>query len=468
MRKTKIICTLGPSSQTYTTIKSLVKAGMNCARVNMSHGSFEEHQVKIDLVKRIREEMGIALPILVDTKGPEMRIGMFKDDKKVVLKDGQTFTFTIRNIEGDETCVSVQYKNLVKYIKPGDKILAVNGLLQFKVKEVTDKDIICKVVAGGLLGSKKTLNIPGVKNDRPFLSEADKADLLYAIKNDADFIAASFVSCAQDVRDMQDFLTANGGNQKIIAKIENQEGVDNLKEILDVAYGVMIARGDMGVEINYSKLPEIQKLMIKEALNKGKLVVTATEMLESMINNPRPTRAEVSDVANAIYDGTCAIMLSGESANGKYPAKAVEVMNSVALQTEAHINYLKRFHAKAFKCKKVDDAITYAAVNSAFALNSKAILTVTNSGETTNMCSKFKPTMDIIALTENNKTYQTLGLSYGVKPVLLKLSSDLDETTEIIKNYAINNYSCKKNATVVVVMGEADKAGTDTLKILNV
>ena len=468
MRKTKIICTLGPSSQTVPTIKALIKAGMSCGRVNMSHGSFEEHQVKIDIVKKLRKEMGIALPIMVDTKGPEMRIGMFKDDKKVALKDGQTFTFTTRDVEGDETCVSVQYKNLVKYIKPGDRILAVNGLLQFKVKEVKGTEIICKVIAGGLLGSKKTLNIPGVKNDRPFLSEADKADLLYAIRNDAEFIAASFVSCAQDVIDMQNFLRENGGNQKIIAKIENQEGIDNLQEILDVAYGVMVARGDMGVEIDYAKLPEIQKMMIKEAVKRGKVVITATEMLESMINNPRPTRAEVSDVANAIYDGTCAIMLSGESANGKYPDKAVAVMNALGLQTEAHINYLKRFRAKEYKCQKIADSVTYAAVNSAFALNSKAIITVTNSGDTANMCSKFKPTMDIVALTENEKTFHTLGLSYGVKPVLTKLSSDLDETTAIIKKYAKENYSGKKEGTVVVVMGEADKAGADTLKILNI
>ena len=333
MRKTKIVCTIGPSSEKPEVFRQMCLQGLNVARLNFSHGTHEEHQKKIDMIKAVREELGLPIAIMLDTKGPEYRIRTFEKGK-VVLKDGDDFTFTTRDIVGDEHIVSVSYKGLAEDLAPGDRVLVNNGLVIFEVKEIAGTDIRCKVLTGGVLSDRKSMSFPGKVLRQTFLSEQDKADLLFGIRNGVDFVAASFVSCKQDLVDMKSFLAANGGGDiDVIAKIENQSGVDNIDEICTACEGIMVARGDLGVEVPFTELPAIQKHLITKCRMLGKRVITATEMLESMIANPRPTRAEISDVANAVYDGTSAVMLSGESAAGKYPVEALRVMGEIAEET---------------------------------------------------------------------------------------------------------------------------------------
>lgn len=418
MRKTKIICTIGPASQNEETLTQMCLAGMNIARLNFSHGTHEEQIKKIELVKNVREKLDLPIAIMLDTKGPEYRIRTFKN-KKVLLNDGDTFRFTTEEVEGDETRVSVSYKNLHNEMNVGDRILLANGLMIFEVTGIEENTVVTKVISGGELSDRKSMSFPGKVLKQEFLSEQDKADLLFGIEQDVDFVAASFVSTEEDIRSMRDFLDANGGKDiDIIAKIENQAGVDNIEDICKVADGIMVARGDLGVEIPFVELPTIQKYLIKKCRLLGKRVITATEMLESMITNPRPTRAEISDVANAVYDGSSAIMLSGETAAGKHPVEAVKSMSKIAEFTERGIDYKQFFLSSEFRIRNNIDAVSHATCAMAVDTNAKCIVVASMSGQTARMVSRFRCPVDIIGMTTSIKTWRKLNLSWGVTPVL--------------------------------------------------
>ena len=426
MKKTKIICTIGPSSEDEAVIEQMCLAGMNVARLNFSHGTHEEHLRKIMTIRKVREKLNMPIAIMLDTKGPEYRIKTFENES-VTLKDGDSFTFTTDDIVGDETRVSVTHKDLPIDISVGDTILVNNGLVVFEVTQVSGSDVICRVIVGGVLSNRKSMSFPNKVLSGPYLSEQDKADLLFGIENDVDFIAASFVSSKQDVVDIKNFLSENGGeNIDIIAKIENRAGVDNIEEICEVCDGIMVARGDLGVEIPYVEVPAVQKFLITECRLLGKRVITATEMLESMIHNPRPTRAEISDVANAVYDGSSAIMLSGETASGLYPVQAVKCMAEVAEYTESNINYKKRFLTNKFMIKNNLDAISHATCNMAIDVDAKAIVVCSITGMTARMVSRFRCPVDIIGMTTNPKVWRKLNLSWGVTPVLSKEFRSMD------------------------------------------
>ena len=426
MRKTKVICTIGPASENEEVLTRMMEAGMNVARLNFSHGSHEEHQQKIELIKRVREKLGLPIPIMLDTKGPEYRIRTFKDGS-IVLKDGDTFTFTTLETAGDQTKVSVNYKNLAKDLSVGDQVTVNNGMVVFRVKELTSTDVICTVVTGGVLSNKKSMSFPNKVMSGPYLSEQDKADLLFGIKNKVDYVAASFVSTAQDVRDLRGFLDDHGGADiEIIAKIENRSGVDNIEEICEVCSGIMIARGDLGVEIPFVEVPTVQKELTRKCRMLGKRVITATEMLESMINNPRPTRAEISDVANAVCDGTSCIMLSGESAAGKYPVEAVTAMAQIAEYTEEHLDYKHRFLSTEFVGNDNLDSISHAVCSMAIDLNAKAIVVCSVSGKTAMLVSRFRTPVDIIGMTTDTKIWRRLAMSWGVTPVLSESYPNMD------------------------------------------
>jgi pyruvate kinase len=432
MRKTKIVCTIGPVSENEQCIRELCLAGMNVARLNFSHGSYEEHGNRIALIKKVREKLNIPIAILLDTKGPEYRIKSFRDGK-ITLNDGDTFAFTTEEIEGTKERVSVSYKNLINALTVGDRILVNNGLLIFEVKKLTKTDAICTVIAGGELSDKKSMNFPNNIVGGPYLSEQDKKDILFGIQNGVDFIAASFVSAKADLVELNAFLSENGGEDiDIIAKIENRMGVDNIEEICEECDGIMIGRGDLGVEIPFEELPYIQKFLITKCRLLGKRVITATEMLESMIHSPRPTRAEISDVANAVYDGTSAVMLSGETAAGKYPVQAVKVMATIAEETEKHINYAKRFSNSEFRIKNKSDAISHATCGMAIDLDAKAIVTCTLSGTTARMVSRFRCPVDIIGMTTSIRAWYKLSLSWGVYPVM----SEPFTSTEVLFYHA--------------------------------
>ena len=418
MRKTKIVCTIGPACSDEKTLTQMCRAGMNVARFNFSHGTHAEHLEKMNMVKKVREKLNIPIPILLDTKGPEYRIGTFKDGA-VNLNKGDTFSFTVDDVVGDQNKVSVSYKGLVKEMEVGDSILLNNGLLRFEVKELTKTDIICTVIDGGELSNRKSMSFPNKVLKQVYLSEQDKKDILFGAEQDIDFIACSFVSCAQDLIDVKEFLAQNNiFGIDIVAKIENRSGVDNIEEICHECDGIMIARGDMGVEVPFEELPAIQKKLITKCRLLGKRVITATEMLESMINNPRPTRAEISDVANAVYDGTSAIMLSGETAAGKNPVLAVEAMSRIATHTENNIHYKKRFLSHKFIIKDTIDAISHATCGMAIDINAKAIAVCSLSGKTVRMVSRFRPEMPIIGITTKQKTWRKLALSWGVVPTM--------------------------------------------------
>ena len=426
MRKTKIICTIGPASENEETLKKMCLAGMNVARLNFSHGTHEEQQKKIDLIKKVRTELNLPIAILLDTKGPEYRIRTFKDGK-VHVNAGDKFTFTVDEVEGDEKRVSVNYKGLVKDLSVGDKVLVNNGLVVFEVEELKGSNANCVCLVGGDLSNRKSMSFPNKVMTGPFLSDADKQDLLFGIQNGVDFVAASFVSNKQNVMDMRAFLDENGGADiEIIAKIENQSGVDNAEEILEACGGLMVARGDLGVEVPFVELPAIQKQLIHKCRLLGKRVVTATEMLESMIQNPRPTRAEISDVANAVYDGTSAIMLSGESAAGKYPVEAVATMAQIAERTEQHTSYRERFYKTEFKIRNNLDAISHATCAMAIDVDAKGIVVCSVSGKTAGMVSRYRCPTDIVGMTTDEKVWRRLNLSWGVTPVLADEYSSMD------------------------------------------
>lgn len=418
MRKTKIVCTLGPACSDEATITSMCKAGMNVARLNFSHNTHEDHKKRIDLVKKVREKLCLPIAILLDTKGPEYRIKTFKNGK-ISLKEGDSFTFTADEIEGDEKKVSINYKGLANDLQKGDRILLNNGLLSFEVVSTTDTDVNCKVIVGGELSDRKSMSFPNKTLKQKYLSEQDKEDIAFGIKEGIDFIACSFVSCKQDLLDVKNYLAEIGAKEtELIAKIENRSGVDNIEEICEECAGIMVARGDMGVEIPFEELPAIQKQIITKCRMLGKRVITATEMLESMISNARPTRAEISDVANAVYDGTSAIMLSGETAAGKYPVLAVETMARIAESAEKNIHYEKRFLSSEFKIKNTVDAISHATCGMAIDINARAVAVCSLSGMTVRMVSRFRPPVDIVGLTTDQKTWRKLSLSWGVIPVM--------------------------------------------------
>ncbi len=431
MRKTKSICTIGPSSDNEETLKELMQAGMDVARINFSHGTHEETLQTVNRIKKVREELDLPVAILLDTKGPEVRIKDFKNGS-VKLKAGQKFTLCTDDVDGDETQVSITYKNLPRDVKVGNRILIDDGLVELEVISVKSSRIVCEVKNGGTISNKKGVNIPNVSLSMPYMSKKDADDILFGIENDFDFIAASFVRCADDVRTIKKLLDKNGaGNIGVIAKIENSEGVDNIDEIIHVSHGIMVARGDMGVEIDMQYIPVIQKKLIKKTYRAGKVVITATQMLDSMIRNPRPTRAETTDVANAIYDGTSAIMLSGETAIGKYPVEAVKTMASIAEHTENDIDYVKRLDNMNFDSRMdVSNAISHATCTTAHDLRATAIIALTYSGTTARQLSRFRPACPIIAPTLSKKARRQLNLSWGVYPIPSEERANSDELFE--------------------------------------
>ena len=466
MRKTKIICTIGPSSEDEKVLTQMLHAGMDVARLNFSHGTHEEHQKKIDTIKKVREQENMPLAIMLDTKGPEYRIGVFKDGMHM-LTVGETFTFTVDSIEGDANRVSVSYKNLNKDLEVGDRIFVNNGLLEFTVKEIVGNDIICNIDVGGVISNRKSMSFPGKVLKQVYLSEQDKSDLLFGIQNEVDYIACSFVSSKQDVLDVIDFLKANNAkNTGIIAKIENRAGIDNIEDICSVCDGIMIGRGDMGVELPMEELPAIQKQLITKCRLLGKRVITATEMLESMIHNIRPTRAETSDVANAVYDGTSAIMLSGESAAGDYPVLTVQTMAKIAETTEKAIHYNKRFLNTEFRIKNEMDAISHSVCGMAMDINAKAIVVCSISGMTARMVSRFRPPVDILGLSVDSRTLQQLSLSWGVKPVMCDIYPSIEVLFYTAKQIAIKELKLKKGDKIIITGGTSGTSGhTNTIRI---
>ncbi|BCJ94751.1 pyruvate kinase [Anaerocolumna cellulosilytica] len=455
MRKTKIVCTLGPSTDREGVLRELVIAGMDVARFNFSHADHEEHMGRLTKLREIRKELGLPIAALLDTKGPEIRIGKFKDDKKIQLKKGQTFTLTVRHIEGTETCVYVNYEKLIQDIQVGSIILIDDGLVELVVKELTDTDIICQVNNDGVVSNNKGVNVPGSKLSMPFISKKDRDDIIFAIQQGYDFIAASFTRNAQDIMDIRKILEEYNCNTiNIIAKIENLEGVENIDEIIDVSDGIMIARGDMGVEIPNEDVPVIQKMIIKKVYNAGKQVITATQMLDSMIKNPRPTRAETTDVANAIYDGTSAIMLSGETAAGAYPIEAVKTMDRIAVRTEQDIDYKKRFRAlESQENPDITDAISHATCTTAHDLNAAMIITVTKSGKTARMISRYRPACTIIGCTTEEHVSRQLNLSWGVKPMMIREEKDTFELFEHAVSLVEEKGLIQKGELTVITAG---------------
>ena len=467
MRKTKIICTIGPASESEDVLKQMCLAGMNVARLNFSHGTHEEHKKKIETIRKVRCELGMPIAIMLDTKGPEYRIGVFKDHR-ITLQEGDEFTFTTEQIVGDEHIVSVSYSGFADDLEPGDKILVNNGLVVCRVTEINGANVKTVVEAGGQLSDRKSMNFPGklLKND--FLSEQDKDDLLFGIENDVDYVAASFVSTREDAKEMRDFLNAHGGEDiDIIAKIENRSGVQNVREISEVVDGIMIARGDLGVEIPYMEVPSVQKEIVQKCRLLGKRVIIATEMLESMITNIRPTRAEISDVANAVYDGASAIMLSGESAAGKYPVEAVKTMSEVAEFTEQRINYQKRFKNTEFITKNNLDAISHATCQMAIDVSAKCIVVSSQSGLTARMVSRFRCPTQIIGMTTSEKVYRKLALSWGVIPILCEQFDSIDVLFYHAIQQAQKILNLKDGDNVVLTGGQigGKRGNTNTIKV---
>ena len=422
MRKTKIVCTIGPATKEVETLKKLILAGMNVARINFSHGNYEDQKVYIEAVKKAREELNMPVALLLDIQGPEIRIGVL-EQMPIELKAHDIFTLVNEDIIGNKERVSVSYKELYKDIKVGTQILIDDGKIELQVKEIKDKDVICEVMNGGMLGNRKSINLPGTHVNLPSLKEKDIKDLKDGCMADFDFVAASFIRSKEDVLAIRKVLDENGGkNIKIISKIENQEGIDNLDEIIELSDGIMVARGDLGVEIPFYEVPIMQKKFIQKCNDAGKMVITATQMLDSMTENPNPTRAEVSDVANAIFDVTGAIMLSGESAMGKYPVKCVETMNNIAMAVEDYIKYWKRFTKREHNLTDVDYEfnLSHSVTATAMEMNAKAIFAYTETGDTPRMVASFLPACPIYALTSNEKTYRQLALALNTTPILVK------------------------------------------------
>ena len=453
MRKTKIICTLGPSTDKDGVLRELIANGMNVARFNFSHGSHEEHKGRLDLLKSLREELGKPVAALLDTKGPEIRLKDFKNGTEM-LEAGQTFTLTTRDVEGTKEICSITYKDLPQDVAPGGTIMLDDGLIKLQIQTVNDTDIVCTVLNNGKIKNKKGVNVPGVHLSMPYMSQRDKDDIIFGIEQGFDFIAASFVRTAQDVYEIRNLLNQYDSNIRIIAKIENREGVNNIDSILAAADAVMVARGDLGVEIDFTELPGIQKTIIDRSFSFGKPIVTATQMLDSMIVNPRPTRAEISDVANAIYDGTSAIMLSGETAAGAYPVEALKTMSAIAERTEQEGFHL-RGRTMDFNPGKisVSDATAHAACLTARDVNAAAIVTVSESGTTARLLSKYRPQQPIIACVMREQVQRQLSLSWGITPLMMSLAHSTDELIEMSTALAKENGYLHNGELAVVTAG---------------
>ena len=468
MKKTKIVCTIGPSSDSYEVLKALVNEGMNVARLNFSHGTHPEHKKRIDTIKKLRDDLDEPIAIMLDTKGPEIRIKTFKDGM-IRIEQGQEFTLTSEDVEGDETKVSVTYKDIAKDLKADDRVLIDDGLVEFTVISVDEKNVYMKAVNSGELSDRKGVNLPSVKVNLPTLTEKDIEDLIFGIENDVDFIAASFIRSAKDVLEIRKILESNGGDDiKIISKIENLEGVQNIDEIIDVSDGIMVARGDMGVELDEEDIPLVQKDIIRKCNLKGKFVITATQMLDSMIRNPRPTRAEVTDVANAILDGSSAIMLSGETAAGNYPVKSCEMMRKIAVKIEDSLDYKIALDSTNDEHEiNITNSIAKATREAALDLDAKVIIAATTSGLTARNISKFKPKSPIIAATTNEKVRRQMAIEWGVYPIRATLASSIDdlfyESINILKNIKF----VKEGELVILTAGmPLGKAGSTNIMMV--
>ena len=467
MRKTKIVCTIGPACSDETILEQMCLAGMNVARLNFSHGTHESHQKTMDMLSRVRDRLALPIAIMLDTKGPEYRIKTFQNGK-VTLKEGDIFSFTTEDIVGDETRVAVNYKGLNHDLQPGDRVLLNNGLMAFEVEQTTDTDVICRVTVGGELSDRKSMAFPGKVLRQAYLSEQDKQDILFGARNGVDFIACSFVSCKQDLVDIKEFMKENGIEDiELIAKIENRSGVDNIEEICEECSGIMIGRGDMGVEIPFEELPAIQKHLITECRMLGKRVITATEMLESMIHNARPTRAEISDVANAVYDGTSAVMLSGETAAGQHPVLAVQTMARIAEEAEAHIDFAEWYRHFDFRIRNTLDAISHATCGMAIDIDARAIAVCSLSGTTARMVSRFRCPVDILGVTINPRTWRKLALSWGVTPVLSDAYDSIDVLFYSAKHLAQTAFGLQPGDRLVITGGQTNgrSGNTNLIKI---
>ena len=465
IRKTKIVCTLGPAVDDEVVLRQMILEGMNIARFNMSHGSHEEHGLRLAMLKRIREDLKVPVAALLDTKGPEIRLGDF-EQKQVVLKQGQLFTLTTNEILGNKESAYINYSGLPYDVTPGNRILIDDGLVEMEVESVVGEEIRCLVKNTGVISARKGVNVPGVALSLPFINEKDYNDLRFAVEQGFDFVAASFTRTSEDMRELRHILKEFGGEKiKIIAKIENSQGVENLDEILSLADGVMVARGDMGVEIPFEEVPVIQKEIIKKVYGVGKQVITATQMLDSMMQYPRPTRAEANDVANAVYDGTSAVMLSGETASGKYPLECIRTMVKIAGRTEQDIDYRKRFLQNKVPIEgSITNAISKATVNAAMELNAKAIVTVTESGRTAYMISRYRPFCPVIACTSKEQTYRQLSLSWGIIPLLIEEKEELSELFgEAIKAVERAAYAAEGDVIVLTAGVPLGTSGTTNL-----
>lgn len=455
MKKTKIVCTLGPASSDQFVIENMLKSGMNVARLNFSHGTHEGHKKTIDNFRKVRDGLGVPAAVLLDTKGPEIRTRNFAEGQVYVV-EGQTFTFTTTDVLGDDKRVSITYKNLPGELKQGDKVLVDDGKILMEVVNLTENDIQCKVITGGKISNRKGINVPDVKLKMEYISEQDKKDIIFGIENDVDYIAASFVRRGEDVEHLRNLLNANGGESiKIISKIENMEGIENFEEILQHSDGIMVARGDMGVEVAYEKLPGLQKRFIKRCQQSGKIAITATQMLESMINSPTPTRAEITDVANAVYDGTMAVMLSGETAMGKYPVEAVKAMARIAIQAEEDDPKLRSREEiwHEMDAEDTTNAVGHAACTLAKDIKAGALMAITKTGYTAIRMSKFRPNINIIGATPYYKTYHQLSLIWGVTPIIAKYKKDLEHLFNHCIKIAENEGLLKKDDKVVMSAG---------------
>ena len=467
MRKTKIVCTIGPACSDEETLTKMCLAGMNVARLNFSHGTHEQHLEIIKTIKKVRKALGLPIAILLDTKGPEYRIRTFRDGR-VTLNDGDTFSLTVEDVVGDEHRVSVSYAGMINDLSVGDRVLINNGLVVLEVTALTETDAVCTVLAGGVLSNRKSMAFPDKVLNQVYLSEQDKKDLLFGIEQGVDFIACSFVSRRQDLLDVRNFLAEQGVKcPDLIAKIENRAGVNNIEEICKECGGIMIGRGDMGVEIPFEELPGIQKQLITKCSLLGKRVITATEMLESMIHNIRPTRAEITDVANAVYDGTSAIMLSAETAAGEHPVLAVHTMARIAERTEQNIDYSSRFHSAAFQIRNTIDAISHATVGMAIDIGAKAIAVCTLSGSTARMVSRFRPPMDIMGITTDEATWRRLTLSWGVTPLLCETFNSTDVLFYTAKQLTRKTMCLETEDRIVITGGLTNgrSGNTDLIKI---